>query len=63
MSFGFRELRLSPNEFWSMTLREIDAACTPLSGVGSIGEQMSRSNLSKLIERHPDRNERKTHGK
>jgi uncharacterized phage protein (TIGR02216 family) len=48
MQLGFGVLRLSSQQFWSMTLRELSAAL-PASLA------MERRDLDALMERFPDR--------
>ena len=47
MQLGFAELRLAPPDFWSMTLKELNAALPR-------AHPMSRSDLNVLMERFPD---------
>ena len=47
MQLGFAELRLAPRDFWSMTLKELNAALPR-------ARPMSRSDLDVLMERFPD---------
>ena len=49
MSLGLGHLRLSPDTFWSMTPRELNAALMPLSA-----EPMTRKALDHLTAQHPD---------
>ena len=53
MQFGFGVLRLSSNDFWSLTLLELDAALAAYSGNGQ--RAMSRDELNDLMRAHPDR--------
>lgn len=53
MAFGFGVLQLSPEQFWSMTPRELAAA---MSAYGlNAGPQLQRSDLDALMARFPDR--------
>ncbi len=54
MAFGFGKLRLSPIEFWSMTLREITAASVALTGFSGAGNPPPRSSLTHMLEDYPD---------
>ena len=47
MQLGFGELRLAPRDFWSMTLKELNAALPH-------AEPMSRDDLAALMQRFPD---------
>ena len=47
MQLGFAELRLAPRDFWSMTLKELNAALPR-------AYPMSRDDLTGLMERFPD---------
>jgi len=47
MQLGLAELRLAPRDFWSMTLKELNAA---LRQAGPL----SRRDLDFLMERFPD---------
>ena len=49
MQLGMGRLGLAPQEFWSMTLRELNAALGLTSGSG-----MTRGDLLSLLERYPD---------
>jgi uncharacterized phage protein (TIGR02216 family) len=52
MAFGFGVLRLSSQQFWRLTPRELNAAVRALFG----GEApVSRSTLNELLARFPDR--------
>lgn len=48
MHLGLGVLRLSPEEFWAATPREIAAA------FGGTGPQMLRSSFEELMKRYPD---------
>ena len=50
MQLGLGQLRLAPKDFWSMTLRELDAAL----GLGASARTMTRDDLQLLLERYPD---------
>jgi uncharacterized phage protein (TIGR02216 family) len=52
MAFGFGVLRLSSDEFWRLTPRELAAA---VRAIGGESMPLSRDTLDKLIERFPDR--------
>lgn len=54
MAFGLGRLKLSPNQFWQMSLREMDMAIT-----GNLGKQAnlnkpSRQELDAMLETYPD---------
>ncbi len=53
MQFAFARLHLSPQAFWSMTMRELNCA------LGMFAENhpppMGRENLDALMQQHPDR--------
>lgn len=52
MAFGFGVLRLSPDQFWRLTPRELAGAVRALFGEGA---PLSRDTLNELIARFPDR--------
>jgi len=52
MAFGFGVLRLSSEEFWKLTPRELAAAIRALHGENA---PLSRDSLNELIARFPDR--------
>jgi uncharacterized phage protein (TIGR02216 family) len=54
MAAGLGLLRLRPADFWSMTLRELDAALHGLLGPFQGGEPLSRTALAHLMARYPD---------
>jgi uncharacterized phage protein (TIGR02216 family) len=51
LHFGFRHLKLSPQEFWSMTLHELSAALQTTAG--SAGA-LQRDDLDRLMTSYPD---------
>lgn len=53
MAFGFGRLRLSSQEFWAMTPRELAAAVEGV--VGPIAAPLDRASLDALIARYPDK--------
>lgn len=54
MSFGFAVLRLSSQEFWSLTPRELAIAMKPFQhGQGPL----SRNEFDELLGRFPDERE------
>ncbi|MDO8289718.1 MAG: phage tail assembly chaperone [Parvibaculum sp.] len=53
MELGLGQLRLPPDAFWRMTLRELSAAAKG-AGAGASGEGMTRASLSSLAQRFPD---------
>ena len=48
MRLGLGRLRLSPREFWAMTLRELAAAAGPMQA------PMSRGELERMMAKYPD---------
>jgi uncharacterized phage protein (TIGR02216 family) len=52
MAFGFGRLRLSPQDFWSMTPRELAAAMRFFAPVAHGG--LKRSGLARLMQLYPD---------
>jgi uncharacterized phage protein (TIGR02216 family) len=54
MTAGFGLLALSPQAFWSMTLRELEAAIRGRLGIAGPAAP-SRSDLADLLQRYPDR--------
>jgi uncharacterized phage protein (TIGR02216 family) len=52
MAAGFGLLRLSPQAFWSMTPRELDAALGAI--LGPAGSSPSRTEFASLMQRFPD---------
>ncbi|MGV8996398.1 MAG: phage tail assembly chaperone [Parvibaculaceae bacterium] len=53
MELGFGQLRLAPDQFWRMTLRELSAAAKG-AGLGAGGEAMTQASLLSLTEQFPD---------
>jgi uncharacterized phage protein (TIGR02216 family) len=51
MAFGLAMLRLPPDQFWSLTPRELAA----MIGPASPGPAPDRATLSALMRAHPDR--------
>lgn len=51
IGFGLGVLRLSPQQFWAMTPRELAFAIEAVSGGGA---PMTRVSLSALMKRYPD---------
>jgi uncharacterized phage protein (TIGR02216 family) len=51
MGFGLGVLRLSPEQFWRMTLRELAAAAKAPTGRGV---PLGRADLMQLMTRYPD---------
>ena len=51
MAFGLGVLRLSPDAFWRLTLKEFSAVMEVMApGAQSLGRQ----NLTELMRRYPD---------
>ena len=55
MAAGLGLLRLSPQDFWSMTPKELEAALRGLLGPTSADAPPPRSALAHLMARFPDR--------
>ena len=51
IGFGLGVLRLSPDEFWRMTPRELAYAIEAVRGGGAL---LSRAALAELMKRYPD---------
>ena len=51
IGFGLGVLRLSPDEFWRMTPRELAAAIETATGARA---PLDRAGLSELMQRYPD---------
>ena len=54
MATGLGVLRLSPVDFWAMTVPELAAACRGASGVTGGVEPPARQGLDELMMRFPD---------
>jgi len=54
MAVGLGLLRLPPEAFWSMTMREFAAAASALLGPPSSSAAPSRAGLANLMSRFPD---------
>mgnify|MGYP001311009744 CR=1 FL=1 len=54
MKFGIGQLRLSPSQFWQMTLREVDAAILFNQDAKRISHPPQRHSLNALIRDYPD---------
>ena len=50
IGFGLGVLKLSPDEFWRMTPRELALAAKALNPHGALG----RADLTQLMKRFPD---------
>ncbi|MGE3831361.1 MAG: phage tail assembly chaperone [Parvibaculaceae bacterium] len=50
MQLGMGRLGLAPRDFWSMTLRELNAAL----GLTAHAQGMTRGDLNSLLELYPD---------
>ncbi|MGP9811899.1 rcc01693 family protein [Rhodopseudomonas sp. NSM] len=55
MQFGFGVLRLSSDQFWRMTPRELASALT--GARGAIAAPLDRGGLDDLMRRFPDHEE------
>jgi uncharacterized phage protein (TIGR02216 family) len=51
IGFGLGVLRLSPDEFWRMTPRELAYAIEAVRGRGA---PLTRSALTEMMKRYPD---------
>ena len=51
MGFGLGVLRLSPQQFWSMTPRELACAIDTVTGRA---RPLDRGTLTQLMQRYPD---------
>lgn len=54
MAFGFGVLKLSPSDFWSMTLLEMDAAIHARSKRGGPHMVPDHKFIDDLMQMHPD---------
>lgn len=54
MAAGFGILCLSPSAFWSLTLKELEAAIRGRLGLGRDIGTPSRADLATLLQRFPD---------
>ncbi len=61
MTAGLGQLRLSPTEFWNMTVPELDAALTGAFGSSHV-KMPARRDLSALMAMFPDLKERSPNG-
>jgi uncharacterized phage protein (TIGR02216 family) len=52
MGFGLGMLRLAPDVFWGMTLRELAAA---VRGMLPVEGKIDRAKLDHLMRKYPDR--------
>jgi uncharacterized phage protein (TIGR02216 family) len=58
MAFGLGVLRLSPGDFWGMSLPEFEAAVRGFRGEAGRGEPLRRGVLRSLMQRFPDHQQR-----
>jgi uncharacterized phage protein (TIGR02216 family) len=54
MAFGLGVLRLAPEQFWSMTPRELERAASGVFGRPAAPSPQARRELSDLMRRFPD---------
>lgn len=54
MQLGLGLLRLSPQTFWAMTLRELEAAASGALGPTSLPTPLARRDFTALTKRFPD---------
>ena len=52
MEIGLGQLGRSPQEFWAMTPKELEAAIA--GAIGRAPAPLSREDLDRLISRYPD---------
>ncbi len=57
MAIGFGLLQLSPATFWSLTLKELEAAIRGRSGGTLPADPPSRADFNRLLSLHPDTGE------
>jgi len=62
MSFGFGVLRLGPNQFWSMSLHEMDAAISACTGFSMDDAPINRLTLNGMMAAYPDRQKEVSNG-
>lgn len=55
MQFGFGVLRLSPDQFWRLTPRELASAL--IGARGGVVPPLDRGGLAELMRRYPDHKE------
>jgi len=54
MSFGFGKLRLTSQDFWQMTLREVNSAIDGFAGIAAVTAPPSRHEIENLMAKYPD---------
>jgi len=54
MALGLGVLGLSPDAFWAITPRELDALLRGRFGAGMSGQALSRHELGSLMQQFPD---------
>lgn len=54
MIAGLGHLGLPPRDFWSLTLRELDAALRGHYGLGPSTGTLTRASLAQMMRTHPD---------
>ena len=54
MAFGLGVLRLSSENFWAMTLRELEAAASGVFGPPSLWTAPTRREFTALMKAYPD---------
>jgi uncharacterized phage protein (TIGR02216 family) len=54
MIAGLGHLGLTSRDFWSMTLRELDAALRGHYGLGPPTHALTRASLMTMMRTHPD---------
>jgi len=55
IGFGLGILRLSPNQFWAMTPRELNAAFVAISARNGALAPLKRAELEQLMDQFPDK--------
>ena len=54
MATGLGVLGLAPTHFWSMTPRELAAAVRGALGIAHTDGPLTRSDLTRMMQRYPD---------
>lgn len=58
MAIGLGLLHLAPRDFWSMSLRELEAAIEGLHGPAERLAPLRRAEFERLMQQFPDHSER-----
>jgi len=59
MAFGFGVLRLAPEQFWTMTPRELQAAYSAINKSAGSLQAPSRADFNRLMAEFPDEDKAK----